>query len=175
MERLADRFVFSIVVLVSSRSPHSFALDRNESTQSGEPMSSVVLDDLKIHVKLKLSALWAALMFCYIYGDYFGLYVPGQLKGMLAGQGPIGPVSQRTLVATSVLLVVPGIMVFLSLVLAPKIDRWVNIVLGAFYIAVMLVTMPGAWSFYILLGIIEIAIGLLTIWYAWTWPRQVLA
>jgi len=135
-------------------------------------MSSTVLDDLKVHVKLKLSALWAALMFCYIYGDYFGLYVPGQLKGMLAGQGPIGPVSQGTLVITSVLLAVPGIMVFLSLVLAPNLNRWLNIVLGAFYIIVMLLTMPGAWLFYILLGIIEIAIGALTIWYAWSWPKQ---
>ncbi len=135
-------------------------------------MSSVVLDDLKINVKLKLSALWAALMFCYIYGDYFGLYVPGQLKGMLAGQGPIGPVSQGTLVITSVLLAIPGIMIFLSLVLAPRVNRWLNIVLGAFYIAVMLLTMPGAWSFYILLGLIEIAIGVLTIWYAWSWPKQ---
>jgi hypothetical protein len=138
-------------------------------------MSSAVLDDLKVHVKLKLSALWASLMFCYIYGDYFGLYVPGQLKGMLAGQGPIGPVSQGTLVITSILLAVPGVMVFLSLVLPPKVDRWLNIVLSAFYIVVMLLTMPGAWSFYILLGIIEIAIGVLIIWYAWRWPRQVSA
>jgi len=135
-------------------------------------MSSTVLDDLKVHVKLKLSALWAALMFCFIYGDYFGLYVPGQLKGMLAGQGPIGPVSQGTLVITSVLLAVPGIMVFLSLVLAPNLNRWLNIVLSAFYIIVMLLTMPGAWLFYIILGIIEIAIGALTIWYAWSWPKQ---
>ena len=136
-------------------------------------MSSTVLDDMKVHVKLKLSALWAALMFCYIYGDYFGLYVPGQLKGMLAGQGPIGPVSQGTLVITSVLLAVPGIMVFLSLVLAPRVNRWLNIFLGAFYIVVMLVTIPGAWAFYILMGIIEIAIGVLTVWYAWSWPKQV--
>jgi hypothetical protein len=135
-------------------------------------MSSIVLDDLKVHVKLKLSALWAALMFCYIYGDYFGLYVPGQLKGMLAGNGPIGPVSQGTLVATSVLLAVPGIMVFLSLVLPPKVNRWLNLVLSAFYIVVMLMTMPGAWYFYILLGIIEIALGMLTIWYAWNWPKR---
>lgn len=136
-------------------------------------MSSIVLDDLKVHVKLKLSALWAALMFCYIYGDYFGLYVPGQLKGMLAGKGPIGLVSQGTLVATSVLLAVPGIMVFLSLVLPPKVNRWLNLVLSVFYIVVMLMTMPGAWSFYILLGIIEIALGVLTIWYAWNWPKRV--
>ena len=135
-------------------------------------MGDAVLDDLKIHVKFKLSALWAALMFCYIYGDYFGLYVPGQLQGMLAGDGPIGAVSQGTLVITSVVLAVPGIMVFLSLVLPPKIDRWLNIILGAFYIVIMLMTMPGAWSFYIVLGVTEILLGVLTVWYAWTWPKR---
>jgi len=135
-------------------------------------MSRAVLDDVKVHVRFKLSALWAALMFCYIYGDYFGLYVPGKLQGMLAGDGPIGPVSQGTLVATAILLAAPGIMVFLSLVLPSRPNRWINILLAAFYIVIMLMTMPGAWSFYILLGSIEIALGALTIWYAWSWPKQ---
>ena len=135
-------------------------------------MASTALDDIKVHVKLKLSSLWAALMFCFVYGDYFGLYVPGKLKGMLEGAGPIGPVSQGTLVATSILLALPGVMVFLSLVLPPKLDRWLNIALGAFYIAIMLLPMPGAWTFYILLGAIEIALMALIVWYAWRWPRQ---
>lgn len=135
-------------------------------------MASTALDDIKVHVKLKLSALWAALMFCYVYGDYFGLYVPGKLKGMLDGNGPIGPVSQGTLVATSILLAVPGIMVFLSLALPPRLNRWLNIVLGAFYIVIMLMTMPGAWDFYILMGFIEIVLTALIVYYAWSWPRR---
>jgi hypothetical protein len=36
----------------------------------------------------------------------------------------------------------------------------------------MLVTMPRSWWFYIILGVIEIALGAMTIWYAWTWPRH---
>ncbi len=49
------------------------------------------LDDIKIHVRLKMSALWSSVMFCYIYADYFGLYVPGSLQRMLAGKmGPLG-------------------------------------------------------------------------------------
>ncbi|MBS0556076.1 MAG: hypothetical protein JSR27_01530 [Proteobacteria bacterium] len=136
-------------------------------------MDTAFLDDLKIHVRIKLSALWATLMFCYIYGDYFGLYVPGKLTGIIAGNGPVGPVSQNTLVATAIMLAVPGIMVFLSLVLPPRLTRWLNIILAAVYIGIMTLTMPGAWSFYLLLGGLEIAIGLLTIWYAWTWPKRV--
>jgi len=135
-------------------------------------MSSLALADIKVHVRFKLSALWAALMFCYIYGDYFGLYVPGQLQGMLDGHGPIGTVSQSSLVATSILLAIPGLMVFLSLVLPAMLCRWGNVVLAAFYVAVMIMTMPGAWSFYVLLGVVEIVLGVLTIWYAWAWPKQ---
>lgn len=138
-------------------------------------MSSTTLHDMKVHVKVKLSALWAAVMFCYIYGDYFGLYVPGQLKGMLAGQGPVGPTSQSSLVPVAILMAIPGVMVFLSLVLPPRPNRLLNIILGVIYTVIMLITMPGAWVFYIVLGVIEIALTILIAWYAWSWPREVAA
>lgn len=135
-------------------------------------MSSAAMQDIKVHVKLKLSALWAAVMFCYIYGDYFGLYVPGQLKGMLAGQGPIGPTSQSSLVPVAIMMAVPGIMVFLSLIMLPRLNRVVNMVLGTLYTAIMVITMPGAWVFYIVLGVIEVVLTLLIVGYAWKWPRE---
>lgn len=34
--------------------------------------TGIALDDIKIHVKIRISALWASVMFCYIYGDYLG-------------------------------------------------------------------------------------------------------
>ena len=135
-------------------------------------MSATSLVDIKLHVRCKLSALWTALMFCYIYGDYFGLYVPGKLQGMLDGDGPVGPVSEATLVGTALLLAVPGLMVFLSLLLPPRLCRWLNIGLGLFYTAIMLLTMPGAWWFYIVLGVIEVALSLLIAAMAWRWPRS---
>lgn len=135
-------------------------------------MSATSLVDIKLHVRFKLSALWTALMFCYIYGDYFGLYVPGKLQGMLGGEGPVGPVSEATLVGTALLLAVPGLMVFLSLLLPPRLCRWLNIGLGLFYTAIMLLTMPGAWWFYIVLGVIEVALSLLITAMAWRWPRS---
>ena len=78
-----------------------------------------MLEDVKVPIRLKLSALWAALMFCYVYGDYFGLYHPGQLQSMLRGDGPIGPTSQGTLVEVSILMAIPSLMVFLPMVLPP--------------------------------------------------------
>ncbi len=38
------------------------------------------LSDLKVNIKIKLASLWAAVMCCYIYGDYFSLYVPKQIE-----------------------------------------------------------------------------------------------
>ncbi|MGN6656065.1 MAG: DUF6326 family protein [Rhodanobacter sp.] len=135
-------------------------------------MTTSRLSDIRIHVRFKLSALWSALMFCYVYGDYFGLYVPGKLKGMLAGEGPVGPVSEASLVMTALLLALPGLMVFLSLALSARLCRWANIVLGLFYAVVMLVTMPGAWWFYITLGVIEVALSLLIVICAWRWAKD---
>ncbi|GLQ46002.1 hypothetical protein GCM10007862_10530 [Dyella lipolytica] len=131
------------------------------------------LQDVKVHVRLKLAALWTSLMFCYIYGDYFGLFQPGNLQDMLKGRmGPLGPTTQGVLLGTSALLAVPGLMIFLSLVMKPVINRAANIVLGLLYTAVMLVSMPGAWWFYLFLGAIEIVLSLLIVWYAWRWPRD---
>jgi uncharacterized protein DUF6326 len=135
--------------------------------------STSALQDMKVHVKLKLASLWTSLMFCYIYGDYFGLFQLGNLQAMLKGQmGPLGPATQGVLLGVSALLAIPGLMIFLSLVMKPAINRAANIFLGLFYTVVMLVSMPGAWAFYIFLGAIEILLSLLIVWYAWRWPRQ---
>jgi len=135
---------------------------------------TTVLDDLKVHVKIKLSALWASLVLCYLYGDYFGLYQPGKLQGMLEGKmGPLGPTTQGVLLGTAILMAIPSAMVFLSLVLKPSANRGVNIILGVIFTVIMLITMPGAWAFYIFLGIVEVVLTAMIVWYAWNWPKQV--
>lgn len=134
-------------------------------------MASRALIDLPVPIRIKLAALWASLMSCYIYGDYFGLYVPGKLRGVLDGEGPIGPASQGTLLAASMLLAVPALMIALTVMLPARACRVLNMVLGIFYIVVMVVTMPGAWWFYQALGTIEIAISLVTVVLAWRWPK----
>jgi hypothetical protein len=147
------------------------ALQQGENLLRG--MKNAGLDDIKIHVRIKISALWASVMLCYIYGDYFGLYQPGKLQGMLEGKMvPLGPTTQRVLLGTSVMMAIPAVMVFLSLALKPNLNRWVNITLGVIYTVIILITMPGAWAFYIFLGGVEAVLTALIVWYAWNWPRQ---
>ena len=134
--------------------------------------AGAALDDIKIHVKIKLSALWASVMFCYIYADYFGLYVPGALQRMLEGKmGPLGPTTQGVLIGTSVMMAIPSVMVFLSLALKPNLNRWVNIIFGVLYTVIILITI-WSWAFYIFFGVIEVALTTLIAWYAWKWPKQ---
>ena len=127
-----------------------------------------VLDDIKIHVKIKISALWVSVIFCYIYGDYFGLFVPGMLEGKIR---PLGPATQGVLVGTSLMMAIPSVMVFLSLALKANLNRRVNIIFGAIYTVIILITMWN-WAFYIFLGVVEIVLTALIVWYAWHWPKQ---
>jgi hypothetical protein len=138
----------------------------------GSKNAGTALDDIKIHVKFKLSALWRSVMFCYIYGDYFGLYQPGKLRGMLEGRMvPLGPATQGVLLGTSILMAIPSVMVFLSLALKPALNRWLNIILGVIFTLIMLITMPGSWAFYMFLGIVEVVLTASIVRYAWSWPR----
>ncbi|HEV2416536.1 MAG TPA: DUF6326 family protein [Terriglobia bacterium] len=132
----------------------------------------MVLDDIKINVRFKLFALWSSVMFFYIYGDYFELYQPGKLQGMIAGRMAFGAVSQRILLGMAAVMIIPSLMPFLSLALPAVVSRWMNIVFGAIYTAIMILAIRGGWHFYIVFGLIEIALTALIIWQAWTWPKQ---
>jgi uncharacterized protein DUF6326 len=134
--------------------------------------TGTALEDIKIHVKLKLSALWVSVMFCYIYADYFGLYVPGALRAMLEGKmGPFGPTTQGILIGTSLMMAIPSVMIFLSVALKPNLNRWLNIIFGVLYTVIILITMWD-WAFSIFWGIIEVVLTALIVWYAWKWPKQ---
>jgi len=65
-------------------------------------------------------------------------------------------------------------MVFLTLVLPPKVNRWANIVLPVLYIVTIMASVIGeSWAYFYFLSILESALLVLIIWYAWTWPRQI--
>jgi hypothetical protein len=142
--------------------------------QKGEKMNTISKpaeeEALKISVKLKLSALWAALMLLYIYADHFSLYRTGQIEDMISGR--IGPfaVTQGSLLVFSILMMIPAVMVFLTLALKPNVSRWANIILGVLYTLVNISNLIGeTWVYYMVFGVVEIVLTFLIIWYAWKW------
>lgn len=134
------------------------------------------LQDTPIHVKFKLSALWASVMFCYIYGDFFTLFVPGRIQHLMEGNSGAGDTTPLKLLLFAILMAIPPLMSFLSLILKPRINRMLNLLIGLFFTAIMVLvvaTSMGTWMlFYTFLGIIEITITSLIVWYAWKWPRM---
>ena len=50
-----------------------------------ERKSAGTLEDVKVNVKIKLSALWASVMFLFAYVDIMGKYEPGHLEEAIAG------------------------------------------------------------------------------------------
>jgi hypothetical protein len=127
--------------------------------------------DSGIHVRIKLSALWASVMFLYLYADYFELYQPGKLHDMLQGQLAIGPVTQTVLLVLSAMMAIPSLMIFLSIALTPLLSRWLNVVFGVLYTAIAAMTMLGSWWYYRFFNVVEIVLTALVVWYAWTWPK----
>lgn len=135
------------------------------------------LQDLTVHVKIKLAGLWTSLMFCYIYGDYFELYVPGKTEGLITGKNLLD--SPVKLLAATLLLTIPSLLICLSLLLKPRINRLLNIVWGTFYAAIMLLiafTSFTEWrAFYVLLAFVESVLGISIVIIAWNWPKNIAA
>jgi hypothetical protein len=130
------------------------------------------LEDARVPTRYKLSAMWASVMFLYIYADYFELYLPGKLLGMLSGRiDPLGPVTQGVLVGTAAMLALPSLMILLSVVLPSRVCRMLNIVVGIVYTVIqLLVISRSGWAFYIAFGILESVLTALIVWTAWKWP-----
>jgi uncharacterized protein DUF6326 len=134
--------------------------------------NAITFEDIKVHVRFKLFALWSSVMFFYIYGDYFELYRTGKLQEMIAGRMPFGDISQGVLLAMASVMIIPSLMPFLSLALPARVNRWLNIVFGILYSVIMFLAIRGGWHFYVVFGLIEVTLTTLIVWYAWTWPRQ---
>lgn len=130
------------------------------------------LEDIKLNVKLKLAALWASLMFLYIYVDYFHLYMPGSLEDMLAGKVFVFEITQVFLLVVLATVTIPALMIFLSVALPAKVNRWTNIIVATVYIPYTLFNLVGeAWMHMVFGAIVEVVLLLLVIWYAWKWPE----
>ncbi|ATL49659.1 hypothetical protein COR50_22165 [Chitinophaga caeni] len=130
--------------------------------------------DFQINVKLVLSALWCSVMFLYIYGDYFELYVPGKVDGLLNGQNMLN--TPYKLLFATITLTVPSLMISLSLMMQAKWNRRLNISMGAFLTLFTLLIGFFSFSewriFYVMLSFIESIITTIIVWKAWQWTEN---
>ncbi len=130
------------------------------------------LEDIKVNLKLVLATLWTSFMFLYAYVDYFGLYMPNTIEDILNGRVFEFDITQGFLVVALVGVTIPVLMIFLSVALPAKANRWTNIIVATVYIPYMLFNLVGeAWPHMIFGAAVEVILLLLIIRYAWKWPR----
>ncbi len=135
--------------------------------------SQNALEDIKVNVKLKLAMLWASLMFLYIYVDYFHLYMPGMMNGIQSGRVFEFEITQGFLLAALVSMTIPSLMIFLSVALPAKVNRWVNLVIALVFIPFTLFNLAGeTWMHMVFGAAVEVVLLCLIIRYAWKWPSS---
>lgn len=132
-----------------------------------------IFADKEVSIRIKLSGLWISVMFLFIYVDHFALFMPGVIEDAIAGKMGILEATQVSVLAATVLMAIPILMVFLSLILNAKASRLVNIIVGILYVAVVVANVIGeSWLYYIFGSVVEFALLCVVIVLAWKWPRQ---
>jgi len=133
-----------------------------------------MLENPKVNIKIKLASLWAAVTFCYLYGDYFELYTPDKVNSLISGENNLD--SPIKLLIASIILAISSVMVAASIFLKPKINRILNILFGTLFTVMMVLI--GIFSthewylFYVFLAFLESIITALIVWNAWKWPKE---
>ena len=143
------------------------------STQT-QPTSKTVeteFEPFQVNVRVKISALWTAMLFIFAYVDIFSFFRPDFRADVGAGVVSGFSVNQTFLLVTTVYVVIPSVMVFGALVLWPRVNRIVNIVLGIIYAITIVAGMVGEWSYYLLGSAVEVALVAAIVHYARTWPK----
>lgn len=133
------------------------------------------MKDFEINIKLKLAALWTSATFCYIYGDYFELYTPEKVDGLLSGDNILN--TPTSLFIASLMMVIPSLMIALSLILKPQLNKWLNIIFGSIFTTMMILIAVGSltpwYSFYVFLAIVESILTATIVWKAIKWPKEI--
>lgn len=118
-----------------------------------------------LDTRIILSGTWVTVMLLYLLGDVLRIY-----SGDAARMAETQNFNSVMWFGAAVLMLIPILMVFLTLVLPQPITRWANI--GAavgFFIFVLadLRGYPSAYDKFLL--IVSLIFNVVTVWYAWNW------
>ena len=129
-------------------------------------------EPFNVNVRIKISALWASMLFVFVYVDLFSLYRPDVRADIEAGEIGGFTVNQWFLLGVTVNAVIPSLMVFCALILRPRANRIANIALSIAYALTIIAGAIGEWNYYILGSAIEVALLAAIVYYAWNWPKE---
>ena len=115
-------------------------------------------------INIIFAILWIACMLTYLLGDvlriFAGEFKPGEIDGK--------PVGQKVWFSAAVVMLLPIVMVFLSLILSFPANSYLNIILSSFFILFNLAGIKGYKPFDQFLLVISFVFNALSIYYATT-------
>jgi hypothetical protein len=118
-----------------------------------------------LDTRIILSGIWITVMLIYLLGDVLRVY-SGDFARMSKGQ----PSSSTKWLGAAIIMLIPILMVFMSLVLPQPIGRPVNIIVAlGFFLFILndLRSYPSAYDKFLL--VVSMVFNGLTVWYAWNW------
>ena len=109
------------------------------------------------------------MLFVFAYVDIFGFYRADVLDAALEGKVATTALTVNQIFLTYILL--PTLMVVLSLLLKPRVNRITNIVISFLYVITIIGSSIGEqWAYYILGSVIEVILLAAIARTAWKWP-----
>jgi hypothetical protein len=110
-------------------------------------------------------------MLTSIQGDVIRFLEPGMLEDIIAGTLDV-PLTEEVLAVMAIMMLVPIFMVFLSLELPYKANRWANIIIAIFFIVIdgigFIIPRP---LYENIMGIGYVVFCALIVWFAWKWTK----
>lgn len=125
--------------------------------------------------RIKISVLWLFWTVAFLVSLVSALFEPGAIARIAAGEMAGFQVTPELVLLTTVMMLVPLVMAFLSLTLKDSINRWTNVVLGVVYTGICLFDWLGSLAepaYQVLMHISRIVASILIVWFAWKWPKK---
>ena len=118
------------------------------------------------NTQIILAGTWVVTTLTYLYGDVLRIYYSGDKAKAFAGMN----LNQFAWLGIAILMLIPILMVFMTLVLAQPVSRWVNIIVAAFFFLFNLVglpTYPPLFDKFLLA--VSLVFNVMTVWTAKNW------
>ena len=121
--------------------------------------------------KIKISVLWLFASIAFLAHQILVLMEPGIIAHLMAGEAEGQKIGPELILFFAIIMLVPMLMAFLSLILKDSMDRWVNIIVGAIFAVLWSVgVVDAAQSAYwggALMTLSTVVASALIVWYAW--------
>lgn len=120
-------------------------------------------------IRLKMAALWVAMLFVFVYVDLFTLYRADIREALEAGRMFVFDVGEAYLLGVTLYVIIPSLMVYLSLVLRRAVLRPLSMVLAGIYLVTIVGSAVGEWWYFVLGSLVEGGLLLVLGVHAWGW------